>query len=186
MLTSCKKLVVTERLVQYYTLFVDMSIFDIIVYIALAWAVFNGWRRGFLLQLVTLVALVAGLFLAAQYGAVVGAMLGIDDSTSSIAGFVVIFLLSLLAVTIVGHMLRAVLRFTGLGVMDVVLGVLFSVAKVGLVVGVMFSWFATINNNYGWVEDNTIEKSRWFTPIVNIVEEVSPYVEGAAQNIINQ
>jgi membrane protein required for colicin V production len=99
---------------------------------------------------------------------------------------VVIFLLSLLAVTIVGHMLRAVLRFTGLGVMDVVLGVLFSVAKVGLVVGVMFSWFATINNNYGWVENNTIEKSRWFTPIVNIVEEVSPYVEGAAQNIINQ
>ena len=186
MLTSCKKLVFTERLAQYYTLFVDMSIFDIIVYAALAWAVFNGWRRGFLLQLVTLVALVAGLFLAAQYGAVMGAMLGIDDSTSSIAGFVVIFLLSLLAVTIVGHLLRAVLRFTGLGVMDVVLGVLFSVAKVGLVVGVMFSWFATINDNYGWVEDTTIEKSRWFTPIVNIVEEVSPYVEGAAQNIINQ
>ena len=36
-----------------------MNIFDIIVYIALAWAVFNGWRRGLLLQLISLAALVA-------------------------------------------------------------------------------------------------------------------------------
>jgi membrane protein required for colicin V production len=186
MLTSCKKLVDTERLVQYYTLFVDMSIFDIIVYIALAWAVFNGWRRGFLLQLVTLVALVAGLFLAAQYGAVVGAMLGIADSTSAIAGFVVIFLLSLLAVTIVGHMLRAVLRFTGLGVMDVVLGVLFSVLKVGLVVGVMFSWFTTINNNYSLVEKQTIEESRWFTPTVEVVGRLTPFFKDIANDVLNK
>lgn len=163
-----------------------MNFFDIIVYIALAWAVFNGWRRGFLLQLVSLVAVVAGLFIAAKYGAEAGAMLGIADSTSGIAGFVIIFVLSLIAITIVGHLLRAVLRFTGLGVMDVVLGILFSVAKVGLIVGVMFSWFATMNNDYGWVESQTIRQSRWFTPIVNVVDKVSPYVEGAAQNIINR
>lgn len=163
-----------------------MNIFDIIVYIALAWAVFNGWRRGFLLQMVSLVAVVAGLLLAAKYGAEVGAMLGIANSTSAIAGFVVIFVLALIAITIAGHLLRAVLRFTGLGVMDVLFGILFSVAKVGLVVGVMFSWLAAINKDYGWVQTQTIEQSRWFTPIVQIVDKVSPYVEGITQNIINR
>ena len=43
-----------------------MNVFDIIVYIALAWAVFNGWRRGFLLQMLSLLAVVASLYFAAQ------------------------------------------------------------------------------------------------------------------------
>ena len=44
-----------------------MKEFEIIVYIALAWAVFNGWRRGFLLQMLSLLAVVASLYFAAQY-----------------------------------------------------------------------------------------------------------------------
>ena len=36
-----------------------MNVFDIILYLALAWAVYNGWRRGFLLQMLSLAAVVA-------------------------------------------------------------------------------------------------------------------------------
>ncbi|MBQ2373966.1 MAG: CvpA family protein [Alistipes sp.] len=163
-----------------------MNVFDIIVYIALAWAVFNGWRRGFLLQLVSFVAVIAGLMLAAKYGAYVGSVMGLDSSTAAIVGFLVIFLASLVAITIVGHLLRAVLRFSGLGVADVLLGILFSVVKIGLVVGVLFSWFAAINRDYTWVEKQTIEQSRWFSPVVRITDTIMPYFEEQLGNIVNR
>ena len=162
-----------------------MNVFDIIVYIALAWAVFNGWRRGFLLQLLSFGAVIAGFYFAAKYGAQVGVFLGLDNTTAAIVGFLLIFLASLVAITIVGHLMRAVLRFSGLGVADVLLGILFSVAKIGLVVGVLFSWFAAINKDYTWVERQTIEQSRWFTPVVRVVDNLTPYFENLVGNIVN-
>ena len=54
-----------------------MNIFDLIVYISLAWAIFNGWRRGFLLQMMSLVAVVAALYLSANYCAEVGQILAL-------------------------------------------------------------------------------------------------------------
>ena len=65
----------------------QMNVFDLIVYLALAWAVFNGWRRGFLLQLLSLVAVVAGVYVAIKYGSQAGALLGLEGTTASIIGF---------------------------------------------------------------------------------------------------
>lgn len=163
-----------------------MNVFDVIIYIALAWALFNGWRKGFLLQLVSLVAVVAGFMIATKYGVEAGEMLGLDAQTAAIVGFLVIFVISLIAITIGGHLLRAVLRLTGLGVADVLLGILFSVLKIGLIVGVLFSWFAALNANYELVEPSTIEQSRWFSSVVNVVDLLTPYFQDAASEILNR
>ena len=161
-----------------------MNVFDVIIYIALAWALFNGWRKGFLLQLVSLVAVVAGFMIATKYGVEAGEMLGLDARMAAIVGFLVIFVISLIAITIGGHLLRAVLRLTGLGVVDVLLGILFSVLKIGLIVGVLFSWFAALNANYELVEPSTIEQSRWFSSVVNVVDLLTPYFQDAASEIL--
>ena len=163
-----------------------MNVFDVIIYIALAWALFNGWRKGFLLQLVSLVAVVAGFMIATKYGVEAGEMLGLDARMAAIVGFLVIFVISLIAITIGGHLLRAVLRLTGLGVADVLLGILFSVLKIGLIVGVLFSWFAALNANYELVEPSTIEQSRWFSSVVNVVDLLTPYFQDAASEILNR
>lgn len=163
-----------------------MNIFDIIACIALAWAIFNGWRRGFLMQMVSFVAVIAGLFLALKFGGEVGELIGLENSTASIVGFLIIFLLSLIVITVGGYMMRAVLRFSGLGKADVALGVLFSVLKVGLIVGSLFSWFAVINRNYTLVERATINKSYVFTPMVRAVDTVTPYFENLVDNVVNR
>lgn len=163
-----------------------MNIFDIIVYIALAWAVFNGWRKGFLLQLVSFIAVIAGLFLALKFGGDVGALIGLESPTASIVGFLIIFLLSLVAITIAGYMMRAVLRFSGLGKADIALGVLLSVLKIGLIVGSLFSGFAVINRNYTFVKRQTIEESYMFTPMVRVVDTITPYFEDLVGNIVNR
>ena len=68
-----------------------MNVFDIIVYLALAWAVFNGWRRGFLLQMMSLVAVIAALYFAAQYGSELERILAINVGVEGVVGFIIIF-----------------------------------------------------------------------------------------------
>lgn len=154
-----------------------MNVFDIIVYVALAWAVFNGWRRGFLLQMMSLVAVVAALYLSVKYCSEVGAMLGLDGTTQPIVGFIVIFAVTLILLTIVGYLMRKVFRFAGLGMVDILFGILFSVLKIGVIVSALFAWFAAVNKDYNWASKQTVEESRWFTPISGVVDKLTPYFE---------
>ncbi len=161
-----------------------MSIFDLIVYLALAWAVFNGWRRGFLLQLLSLVAVVAALYLGAIYGAELGSMLGMKGTTAQVGGFITIFVASLIAIAIAGRLLRGVLKLAGLGVVDILLGILFSTAKVALIVSVLFSWFAALNKDYNLASREKIESSRWFEPVAEIIDKLTPYFEELKDDLL--
>ena len=154
-----------------------MNVFDIIVYVALAWAVFNGWRRGFLLQMMSLVAVVAALYLSVKYCSEVGAMLGLDGTTQPIVGFIVIFAVTLILLTIAGYLMRKVFRFAGLGMVDILFGIMFSGLKIGVIVSALFAWFAAVNKDYDWASKQTVEESRWFTPISGVVDKLTPYFE---------
>ena len=162
-----------------------MNVFDIIVYLALAWALFNGWRRGFLLQMLSLVAVVAALYFAAQNGNELERLAGIEVGMPGLAGFIVIFVGALLLISIAAYLLRAVFSFAGLGMADTLLGMLFSVAKVMLIVSVLFSWFASVNKSYDWVSKSTIEQSRWFEPVKGITVKLTPYFEDLADKLLN-
>jgi membrane protein required for colicin V production len=162
-----------------------MNVFDIIVYLALAWAVFNGWRRGFLLQMMSLVAVIAALYFAAQYGSELERILAINVGVEGVVGFIVIFVGALIITAIGGYVLRAVFRFAGLGVADILLGILFSVAKLGLIVSVLFSWFASVNKNYDWVSKQTVEESRWFKPISEVTDKLTPYFNELTENFLD-
>ena len=162
-----------------------MNVFDVIVYIALAWAVFNGWRKGFLLQMLSLLAIVAAIYLAAEYGPTVGVMFGLEAPTASIVGFIVIFLAALVGITVLGHLMKAVFRFAGLGIADVVLGILLSVVKVGLILAVLFAWFDSVNKNYDWASKEVVEQSRWYKPLTGVVDKVTPYFEQFSDKIFD-
>ena len=153
-----------------------MNVFDIILYLALAWAVFNGWRRGFLLQMLSLAAVVAAFYLAVKYGAELGAAAGIKEG-AAVAGFLIIFVAALVGIGIVGPLMRAVFRFAGLGAIDTLLGVLFSVAKILLVVSVLYAGFDALNRDCDMVSSETIDQSRWFRPVAGLTDKLTPYFE---------
>lgn len=161
-----------------------MNIFDLIVYIALAWAVFSGWRRGFLLQLLSLVAVVAALYLGVRFGAELGVMLKMEGTTAQIGGFIVIFFVALIAIAILGRLLRGIFKFAGLGLVDTLLGIIFSIVKVGLIVSVLFSWFAMLNHDYKLASQQTIASSKWFEPVAGVVDKLTPYFNELTDKIL--
>ena len=55
-----------------------MNSIDLIVCLVVVLAVWNGWRQGFIVQICSLAGIVAGIWLAARFGSVVGGWLRLD------------------------------------------------------------------------------------------------------------
>ena len=110
-----------------------MNTLDLIVCLVLALAVWNGWRQGFVVQICSLAGIVAGIWIAARFGAQVGGWLRLDDEVAAAGGFVTVLVVVILVVAIAGRVVRKVFRFAGLGVADTLLGIAVSVLKYLLV-----------------------------------------------------
>ena len=160
-----------------------MNIFDLIVCLVLLLALFNGWRKGLILQLCSLVAVVAAIWLALRYGVVVGAWLRLDAAYAEAGGFVVVLLVGILLVALAGRVVRKLFRFAGLGLVDILGGVLLAAAKYLLLLSLMFAAFERINVNNRLVGKEKIESSITYQPVRNLSRQILPFVDWVSDEV---
>lgn len=152
-----------------------MNVLDLIVCLVLAVAVWNGWRRGFILQVCSLAAIVVAIWLAARFGAAAGALLRLDPDHAAAAGFVAVLVLAVLAVSILARLLRGIFRFAGFGLPDILLGIALAVLKYLLLLGALFAAIDRINVDGALVPAETIASSRTFAPVRDLSRSLLPF-----------
>lgn len=154
-----------------------MNTIDLIVCLVLVVAVWNGWRQGFIVQICSLAGLVAGIWLAARFGAQVGGWLRLDQNVAAAGGFVAVLLAVILLVAVAGRLVRRLFHFAGFGIPDIVLGVAVSVLKYLLLLSVLCSAFNALNEDYTLVGPRSIEQSKSYKPLLRLSERLFPYLE---------
>lgn len=160
-----------------------MNTLDLIVYLVLLLALYEGWRRGLILQLCSLGGIVVAIWLAARYGAAVGEWLRIDEAAAQAGGFAVVLVVTILVVAIAGRLLRKLFRFAGFGIPDIVLGIVVAVAKYLLLLSVAFAALDNLNADYGLVGRQTIERSHWYVPVRDLSERIFPFLDWVGEQI---
>ncbi|MCD7969376.1 MAG: CvpA family protein [Alistipes sp.] len=153
-----------------------MIVFDIITGLLLLLALYNGFRRGFFIQLAGLAGLFIGAWLAMRFGGELGRFLCIDGKYAAPAGFLIILLLVILAMAGVGRMFKGVFKFAGLSLLDKLAGLVLSLAKTVLVLGLVLWGFDTMNRPRGWVDPSELERSVFYRPLVDVTVFVFPYI----------
>lgn len=154
-----------------------MNGIDIVVFVAMAWAVFNGWRRGMILQLCTLAGVGLGLWFAAEYGASVGHALHIGDELATAGGFLTVLVGVMIAVALLSRLLRKVFSFAGLGTLDIAAGILFSCLKMLLVLCALFAVLDALNADYTLISRPTVEGSRFYARILSLADYIVPVLK---------
>lgn len=160
-----------------------MNILDLIVYLVVVLAVWNGWRRGFILQICSLVALVAAIWCAIRFGAEVGTLLRIDAQYADAAGFVVVLVAALLLISVLARVVRRIFRFAGFGLFDTLLGILVAVVKYLLVMSVLFVALDRINVNHALIPAETIASSRTYQPIRALSGSLLPLADWVSEQM---
>ena len=153
-----------------------MNILDLVICLVLVVAVWNGWRRGFILQICSLVALLVALWLAARFGSMVGTMLHIDPQYAEVAGFIAVLVAGLLLVSLAGRVVRRIFHFAGFGLLDIVLGIAVAAAKYLLLLSVAFAALERINVEGSLIPASQIESSRGYRPVRELSRQVLPLV----------
>lgn len=163
-----------------------MNTIDLIICLVWVLAVWGGWQRGLILQLCSLAGLVAAIWLASRYGVAVGGWLHLDESVLEAGGFVVVLLTVVIAVAIVGRLLRGIFHFAGFGVPDSLLGVVVSVAKYTLLLSVFFSTFASFNEGYSLCRPQVFVQSKLYKPVMCTSDALFPFLEWACEKLPEQ
>jgi len=105
--------------------------------------------RGFIREIISLIGLVAAFLLASRTSGYAGDFLGqwLPNSTvADIAGFGLVFVLVMLAVGIVGVVIRKLVDMADLTATDRTLGVFFGVARGFLLIAVSFLIFTSYSS----------------------------------------
>ncbi|MGB5941558.1 MAG: CvpA family protein [Leeuwenhoekiella sp.] len=143
-----------------------MNYLDIILWIFLLIGLVKGFMNGFIIEVASLVALIAGIF-----GAIYFSHYAIDlldehvdwsDNTINLVAFAVTFILIVLLVMLLGRLLTKVAKTIMLGTLNKLLGALFGLLKVGFILSVIIMFLAAFNDKAGVVEEEVIEESQLY------------------------
>lgn len=160
-----------------------LNVIDLIVCLVLALAVWSGWRQGFIVQVCSLSAIVAGIWLASRFGQELGAWLHLDAEVAGVGGFIAVFVVTILVIAIAGRLIRKLFHFAGFGIADIVLGIVVATVKYLLVLSVLFSAFDALNVDYSLVERRTIEQSKSYRPVMRLSASVLPFLEWVGEQV---
>jgi membrane protein required for colicin V production len=151
-----------------------MSLIDILVILVLFASLIFGFFRGFVKELMSLVAWMSAFFVAYYFSSSVAIVLPFDAefSIKYVTGFVLIFIFVLIISSILIKFISAFVHKIGLGASNIILGGLFGILR-GVII-VYFLIFVIEKTSFG--EDLTWQQSNSIVLIKLVVEKTFPYL----------
>ncbi|MEZ4857467.1 MAG: CvpA family protein [Flavobacteriaceae bacterium] len=153
-----------------------MNTVDIVLGIILLLAFYWGFKKGLLVTLTSLIGLIAGVYGAVYFSDYVGAYLAHwfdwSPQTTKWASFAVTFLLIVLVLNVLGKFLTKIADFTSLGLLNKLLGGLFSTLQYGFIISVVFLFFNS-SNLMGYVIS---EEKKEGSFLYKHIETIAPWV----------
>lgn len=158
-----------------------MNILDIIILVCLVPAVVVGLWKGFISQAISLISIIVGVWASARFANIVGEWLvkylTVSESVIKVISFILILVVVIVVLYLVGRVLEGVIKLVTLGWLNKLLGVIFSLAKCVLILGVVVIAFNALNNAFDLVKPSVISDSVLYPIINDIADSVFPYLK---------
>lgn len=158
-----------------------MNYLDIVLIVPLLWAGYRGFKKGFILEIFSLLALVAGIYAGIHFSdAVAGWLSGWLDIRSDylpVVSFAVTFIGVVVGVHFLGKALSGVVKAAALGGVNRALGAVFSIAKVAIVTGIVIYLFHGFDNRMGLLKPEMKEGSLLYGLYIETALTVLPALE---------
>lgn len=158
-----------------------MNTIDIILLLFLIPALISGIKKGLISQIISLIAIVLGVWLSYRFAGPVGewveSWLAASPAGIRIVTFLIIFIAVGIGLMLLGKLLEGVLKLAMLGWLNRFLGVAFAIFKYLIVAGVMIAAFDGLNAKAELVSDETLAASHLYSLVKNAALLVFPYLK---------
>ncbi len=157
-----------------------MNTIDLVFAILLLWSAYRGYTKGFIVQLATLAALLLGTLGAFLFSDITSSLIikkfEISGQSLPIISFAVTFVVIVIGVHLFAKMLNKLIDAIALGIVNRLLGVLFSVLKIAFIVSIILVLINKADNKYNFISSETKENSLLYKPLSNFAPMIFPHL----------
>ncbi len=149
-----------------------MNFLDIIIGLLLIWGLWKGLKNGLLVEIASIIALIAGIYGAIHFSYYAGDFMSKNmewnERYINIAAFAITFIIIVIVVHLAGRFLTKIADFAMLGILNKLAGAIFGVLKVAVILGAILVFFDRTNSSVGMIKNETVQKSVLYNPIKDI------------------
>lgn len=144
-----------------------MPFIDFVILLLVIWAVYKGWRQGFLKEVVSAAGFIVGLFVAAalysNFGEMLAPKLGTSPTVANIVAFLGLWIIVPILLGFVAGILTKALKGLKIGLPNSILGVAVSLVKYLILMSCVFNVMSALHI----VSQAKAEESLFYEPIKN-------------------
>lgn len=157
-----------------------MNTVDIVLGIILLLAFYSGFKKGLFVALASLVGLIAGVFGALYFsdfaGAYISRWFDWSDQLTKLASFAVTFLVIVIVISMAGKFLTKIANFAALGLLNKLLGGVFSTLQYAFIISVVFMFFTGSNLTGYVISEEKKNSSILYAPVASLAPMLIPKV----------
>jgi len=155
-----------------------MGYLDIILCILLIWGLYNGYTKGLIIQMSSLLALILGVYGAIVFSNLTQGILTsnfqIDNKYIPIISFATTLIAIVIAVHFLGKVLEKSINMIALGLFNKLLGAVFGVLKVALLLSALIFVFEGLDKQFSLIPQDAKSKSVLYRPMSKLIPAIVP------------
>jgi membrane protein required for colicin V production len=159
-----------------------MNALDMILAIPLLWFAWKGFSRGFISEVASLAALIAGAWLASQFSWFVGDHLGklfnIESKYISLVSFAITFAAVVLLMNLAGKLATKLAKLAALGLPNRLAGALFGFLKTAFILSVVIFFYQKLDPKTALIPNDLRKESLIWEPITGMAPVLLPKLVG--------
>lgn len=155
-----------------------MNSLDIILAIFLIIGLIHGLRKGFFIELASLVGLILGVVGAIYFSHIVAGFLvsftSWEEQTLNLVSFAVTFIGIVIIVSLIARILTKAADIVALGVLNKLMGSLFGLIKTAFFLSVLLLFINSIEKEMSFMDQEKKEASILYKPVASLAPMVLP------------
>lgn len=159
----------------------NFNILDIIFLVPLLLFAYNGFKKGIIVEITSLAALILGMYFAFYFSGFAADILkkwfSIDEGYLAAIAFMVTLLVVVIVVISVGKIVQKFVDILLLGFFDKLAGAVFGLLKGALVLSILIFIINYFNDSRTVFKKETCEKSLFYSPIESIAPKLYSWVQ---------
>ena len=163
-----------------------MAILDIILLLCFVPAIVLGISKGFVKQLVEILAILVGAWAAFRFSSALSMYLAqyltFDKQVIRVICFVIILIVAALLLSLLGEMLTRFLKLASLGWINHLLGLIFGIVKTSFILGLLILLFEALNNSLQF-RDGALDNAVVYQALKNFANSIFPYLKSFVTGI---
>lgn len=163
-----------------------MNYIDIVLFLFLLFAAINGFRKGLILEIASLAALILGVWGAIEFSYITTSFLidniGLESENLNLISFFITFIIIVILVHIVGTSLSKFIEVAMLGWLNRIAGMAFGVLKTAFILSILLIVFNRIDTDVHILPEDVKSQSQLYEPIRNLAPTVFPFIKGWEKN----